>query len=202
MKYFKYFICVVFVSLYSNCKDVVSANDMWKIKECSVVAKYPYSKVVKYVGYKVQKICMMQSYANFFDGKIVSVVATGTLKYNKNAFYPTYDEKISLLDASLNKINKKYKINNLRRLTINLELWQELYNVFIDYYDSNNFKQKFKSTKFYKDISIILNNNGYKIECFAFDCIYIQESTAYFKKEYNRDKIITRCCTFDIIKKR
>ena len=35
------------------------------------------------------------------------------------------------------------------------------------------------------------NENGYKIKCFTFDDIYIQE--------YNKQKIITGCCTFDII---
>lgn len=193
MKYFKYFICVVLVSLYSNCKDVVSANDMWKIKECSVVAKYPYSKVVKYVSYKDHKICKMQSYANFFNGKIVSIVTTENMEYQNNFFYPTYDEKILLLNKTLNEIDEKYQTNSLRQLMLNLDLWQELYNVFIGYYDSNTFKQKFKSTKFYKDISSILNNSGYKIESFSFDDFYIQE--------YDKRKMITGCCTFDIIKK-
>ena len=186
-------MCVLFIFLYTNCKNEALSKKEWTIKVSSVPAQYPYSKVIKCDGYKNKKICMMQTYASFFKGKIVSFVITRNYKEQNNTFYPTYDEKISFLDTSLCIINKKYQTDHFNQLMINLDLWQELYNIFTEYYDSNNFKHKFKSTKFYKDISFVLNENGYKIKCFTFDDIYIQE--------YNKQKIITGCCTFDIIKK-
>lgn len=101
MKYLKYIMCTFFILLSTNCRNEALSKKEWTIKVSSVPAQYPYSKVIKCDGYKNKKVCMMQTYASFFKGKIVSFVITRNYKDQNNAFYPTYDEKISFLDTSL-----------------------------------------------------------------------------------------------------
>ncbi len=143
----------------------------------------------------------MQIYANYSNSKIISLVLTGDLNKSNHVFYPSYNEKISFLNIIFGKIKNSNKIDERCQLIIKLDLWQELYSLFVSNDQKKEIKSKLQYSIFYKNICTILNKYGYKINDFDFEDIYILESPSFIKKINNRETIITGCCTFDIIKK-